>query len=98
MSQIDPALPNEMETRLEEAEMLIWSLLDEQLSEADSRRLTAMLEKDAAVRGRYLECVQLHVDLREHFGRQSAEKSTGTTVLPNLISGLPFEGFPQVTE
>jgi anti-sigma factor RsiW len=79
----------EPEQRLEEAESLIWSLLDERLDDADTRRLAQMIEEDAAVRARYIECVQLHVDLREHFGRQAAEKGKDAVVLPNLLPGLP---------
>ena len=87
----------DMNARLEEAETLIWSLLDEQLDDAGSLRLATLLEQDAAVRARYVDCVQLHVDLREHFG-QPAEKGNASVVLPNLIPGLPLQGFPQVAE
>ena len=97
MGQND-SLPADMNARLDEAEALIWSLLDEQLDERSTQRLASLLEQDAAVRARYVECVQLHVDLREHFGREAAEKGTSSAVLPNLMTGLPLEGFPQVTE
>jgi hypothetical protein len=91
--------PTGAEAQLEEAESLIWALLDDQLDNAGMGRLTKMLETDAAVRSRYIDCVQLHVDLREHFGRPTAEKSTGTVVLPNLLPGLPgAQGLPQVIE
>jgi hypothetical protein len=88
----------DMNARLEEAETLIWSLLDEQLDDAGSRRLATLLEEDPAVRARYVDCVQLHVDLREHFGQPPAQPGKSAIVLPNLIPGMPLEGFPQITE
>jgi hypothetical protein len=85
--------------RLDEAEALIWAMLDEQLDEAEMKRLGKLIEEDAAVRARYIDCVQLHVDLREHFGRAAAEKAPSTVVLPNLMPGLPGGlGLPQVAD
>jgi len=87
------------EPLLDEAETLIWALLDEHLDKADADRLLKMIEENAAVRTRYIECVQLHVDLKEHFGRQEAAKAKGPVVLPNLLAGLPgLEGFPQIVD
>jgi hypothetical protein len=84
---------------LEEAEALIWALLDDQLDDAEMRRLSKMIEEDATVRARYIDCVQLHVDLREHFGRAAAEKAPGTVVLANLLPGLPgAQGLPQIVD
>lgn len=95
MSQNDMPL-SEAEQRLEEAEALIWALLDDRLDEAASQRLTRMVESDPAVRSRYIDCVQLHVDLTEHF----AKPTEGTTVvLPNLLTGGPgVPGMPHVTD
>lgn len=91
--------PTGADLRLETAEALIWSMLDEQLDDAEMKRLSKMIEEDAAVRGRYFECVQLHVDLREHFGRSAAEKAPSTVVLPNLLAGLSGNpGLPQIVE
>ncbi|HEX6962092.1 MAG TPA: hypothetical protein VF175_09515 [Lacipirellula sp.] len=84
---------------LAEAETLIWALLDDQLDDAGVSRLSAMLEEDAAVRGLYMDCVQLHVDLRDHFSRPASEPSKGAVVLQNLIPGLTgLPGLPQATE
>jgi hypothetical protein len=89
----------EMDARLEEAETLIWALLDERLDDADMQRLTNMIEQEPAVRSRYIDCVQLHVDLREHFGGQAAEGGKNTVVLPNLLPGSPGAStLPQVAE
>jgi hypothetical protein len=85
--------------KLEEAETLIWAMLDEQLDSADMERLAKMIEEDAEIRSRYIDCVQLHVDLREHFGRKAAEQGRGTVVLPNLLPGLAgLPGTPQIIE
>ena len=97
MSREDHSRP--LDAKLQEAETLIWAMLDEQLDSADMERLAKMIEEDAEIRSRYLDCVQLHVDLREHFGRQAAEQSKGTVVLPNLLPGASsLPGMPQVTE
>jgi hypothetical protein len=93
-----PSLPSEVDFNLEEIEALIWDLLDEQLDEAGYARLSQLLEKNAAVRERYMECIQLHVDLQEHFGRQApgSQQAGAATVLSGLpgVTGLP--GFPTV--
>lgn len=76
---------------LGEAEALIWALLDDQLDEPSAQRLAAMMEHNAAIRARYVDCVQLHVDLCEHFGRPTlaAPQPARPVVLPNLLEGLP---------
>jgi anti-sigma factor RsiW len=98
----DRAYPSDAESPLEETEALIWDLLDDRLDDAGFARLSQSLEANATVRNRYVECVQLHVDLHEHFGRQALDakqQAGGTAVLPNLLSdasGLP--GFPTVIQ
>jgi hypothetical protein len=87
------------ELHLEEAETLIWAMLDDQLDDAEMRRLSKMIEDDATVRARYIDCVHLHVDLSEHFGRAAAEKAPSTVVLSQLPSGLPgVPGLPQIAD
>jgi hypothetical protein len=76
---------------LDEAENLIWTLLDDHLDEASSARLAKLLEEHEAVRQRYIECVQLHLDLQDHFVDQ-ANKLPGakaTAVPLNLSPGVP---------
>ena len=74
---------------LDEAETLIWALLDDQLENADTARLSKLLQEHEAVRRRYLECVQLHVDLRDHFAtaKNRTQETKGTAILPNLMPG-----------
>jgi anti-sigma factor RsiW len=71
---------------LDEAESLIWALLDDQLEAAETTRLTQLLNEHEEVRRRYLECVQLHVDLQDHFSAREAVAAK-TPILPNLLPG-----------
>lgn len=50
-----------------ELDDLINGLLDKQLDDAQSARLSTMLTSDAGARQRYIEYVQLHVDLEDYF-------------------------------
>jgi hypothetical protein len=97
MSHDDKPQLADVELRLEEAEALIWALLDDRLDDAATQRLTQMMESDALVRARYIDCVQLHVDLTEHFAGKDAKPSA--VVLPSLLPGVPgVLGMPQVAE
>jgi len=57
---------------LDEVEQLIWSLLDDRISDSDAERLEALIKSDQQVRQRYLECVQMHTDLFSQFGNVPA--------------------------
>jgi hypothetical protein len=103
MSFEDEPFSSRTQSLLEEAEALTWSLLDDQLDEVDAARLTALLEKSEAARARYVECVQLHVDLQNHFAASdevAPETSPSVVVLPNLLpGGLPgIQSRPTVSE
>ena len=91
MAHEDGSQASKAEAILDEAEALTWALLDDQLAEADAARLARLLEENQEARARYIECVQLHVDLQDHFAPASApqEKTPGVVVLPNLMPGLP---------
>lgn len=52
---------------IEKAEILIWAMLDDQLEPAEVQELTQLLEQDASVRELYIQCTQLHYDLKGHF-------------------------------
>jgi hypothetical protein len=85
------------EQLLNEAESLIWAMLDDHIEDADLSRLTTMLEGHGDVRARYIDCVQLHVDLNEHFSRQAADQKAAPCVLPNLTPNASgIQGFPPV--
>lgn len=53
---------------LEKAEALIWALLDDEIESADIKQLEEMLKDNETVRERYIQCVQMHTDLFQHFG------------------------------
>lgn len=94
---------NRAEQTLQEAEALIWALLDDRIEDADATRLGALIEQDAAVRARYIDCVQLHVDLQELFNGQAeqpqAEKPEGQIFPTLLMGGMPgtdsFQPLPE---
>lgn len=94
--------PEDAFLQLQEAETLIWDLLDERLDDEALGRLTHLLESNASIRAHYIDCVQLHVDLQEHFGRKSLEESPGSrdaVVLQHLLPGLAgMPGFPQAVD
>jgi hypothetical protein len=73
--------PEPGQSLLDTAEELIWSLLDGQLSESNCQRLEQLILQHELVRQRYLECMQLHVDLQTVYD-QGAEDA----VLPALDS------------
>jgi hypothetical protein len=68
-----------------EVQELIWALLDELISESDFKRLEEMLRGDKDVRRLYVQCVQIHVDLRQWFATNEQRK---LRPLPGL--DLPF--------
>ena len=73
------------EALLNEAEALIWSLLDDQIDDGGVDRLEKLLSEHEAIRRRYVECVQLHVDLSNHF-QVPGQQPSGGNVLSSLIS------------
>jgi hypothetical protein len=79
---------------LDEAEALIWGLLDENIDAADSQRLEKLMGNEE-VRKRYLQCVELHSDLQTLFDeKRNTANSTKpqSPVLGNL--GNVFPGLP----
>jgi hypothetical protein len=96
---------NPTQERLAQAEEMIWSLLDGNLPEADRARLEEMIKDDGDIRNRYVECVQLHTDLAEHFaGRAKLNiseqpTSSDSPVLGSLDNTIPsVEAGPPVTD
>lgn len=92
---------SDFERQIEESEALIWDLLDDELDEADFARLVSLLEENSTVRARYVDCVQLHVDLQDYFGKKALEEKQlgGTPVVANALTGLAgLPGFPTVIQ
>lgn len=88
---------------LDEAEQMIWALLDDEITDQDVKKLETMLADNETVRQRYIECTQLHVDLKEHFGPNTSTDipaSNGSGIISKLIAEhLPTPGInPPVTD
>lgn len=79
---------------------LTWSLLDEQITDAEMTELETLLKGEKGARDAYVRCVQMHVDLTLHFNPEAAPKftppTTKTPVLGMLAEGLPQIGSPPV--
>ena len=80
---------NSSNDRLAEAQELIWSLLDDQIEDADFQRLETMLCEDEAIRELYVQCVQIHVDLHVLF-----DGKTQASIAP--MFGAPLD-MPVIT-
>lgn len=92
---------SDFERQIEESEALIWNLLDDELDETDFARLVSLLEENSTVRSRYVDCVQLHVDLQDYFGKKALDEKHrgGTPVVANALPGLAgLPGFPAVIQ
>jgi len=72
----DNTLPEASEALLQEAEALIWALLDDEIQPTDAKRLEGLIQDNEQVRQRYINCTQMHVDLVEHFGGGATEEPT----------------------
>jgi len=77
------SLSQDNDPLLDEAEKLIWALLDERLEDADTERLEKLIQENEQVRGRYLEISHLHSSLYEHYSKaaQPVQKSPVLTFL-----------------
>jgi hypothetical protein len=80
---------------LDEAEALIWGLLDENIDAADSERLEKLMGSEE-VRNRYLQCVELHCELQALFDEKQDTTTNGTKPqspvlgsLGNIMPGIP---------
>ncbi len=93
-----PSLEQSNDNLLNEAESLIWDLLDDEIQPAGLRRLETLLKENADVRDRYVSCVQTHIDLREHFSETPTapemEPPTKSPVLGFLGDIQPGTGTP----
>lgn len=80
---------------------MIWDLLDDEMDDKAIGRFTQLLEESEAVRARYIDCVQLHVDLQDYFDRKSSPESGASKeaiVLQHLTGLVGLPGFPRVVE
>lgn len=102
-SQPNDGLEANSNALLDEAEQMIWALLDDEITDQDVMKLETMLADNEAVRQRYIECTQLHVDLKEHFAPNASTNipaSDGSGIISKLIAEhMPTPGInPPVTD
>jgi len=91
----DRSLEQSTQQLLDEAEALIWGLLDENIDAADSQRLEKLMADDE-VRKRYLQCVELHSDLQALFDEKRTSPTDQTKPQSPVLGSLGniFPGFP----
>ncbi|MAT72328.1 MAG: hypothetical protein CMJ58_22725 [Planctomycetaceae bacterium] len=82
---------------LEAVELLVWTMLDGDISDGQFAELEKLLSESESARERYVNCVQLHMDLTDHFNptpTADAVAKAGIPVLGNLQtdSATPFPG------
>ncbi len=99
----EASLDQANDSLLDEAEALIWALLDDDIKPTDVKRLEGLLQENERIRQRYISCVQTHTDLNQHFGEIPALPTTdslpSSPVLGSLGNLLPGAGsFPPVVE
>lgn len=76
---------------LDEAEQLIWSLLDDDLPEEDIPKLESLIMEHTNVRKAYVHCVLLHAYLSDHFGKPiSNEAQRVTTTIDPVCTSHSF--------
>ena len=73
------ALDGDLETTFDAEQLhvqhLAWALFDEHITDDEKQQLDDLLATDADARSMYIECVQLHVDLHEHFRASGQDPS-----------------------
>ena len=92
MSKHEQGQTGPTEELMGRAEQLIWSLLDENISQDDKSELETMLQDHEAVKELYLNCVQLHTELLEHYGslpKAKLDNLPNSPVLGSLGDAMP---------
>tara|TARA_R110002073_G_scaffold328728_2_gene510340 strand:+ start:9410 stop:9706 length:297 start_codon:yes stop_codon:yes gene_type:complete len=77
---------NESSSQMDDVEELSWKMLDNNISEADLRRLELLLQDNAECRQRYLDCAKLHCELNAFFNPASQEQETGMRAPMGMLS------------
>ncbi|MCC7474878.1 MAG: hypothetical protein IT425_05745 [Pirellulales bacterium] len=79
--------------QLDSTQELVWALLDDHISDADFAELEERLLADKDARETYIQCVQLHAELLDHF-KGGAAKPVAEQVLGFLGSATPTTSTP----
>ncbi|QDS97289.1 hypothetical protein [Adhaeretor mobilis] len=87
-------LQSNSDALLDEAELLIWALLDDEIADQDAQKLEKLLTENDQVRQRYIECTQMHVDLMDHFAPQKETAGEADGDGSGIISKLIAEHLP----
>lgn len=73
-----------LEQQLDRVDELVSLLVDEVIDEPQFRELESLLQENEQTRVRYIEGVQLHCDLLDHFAPEREKLSKPATVLSML--------------
>jgi hypothetical protein len=96
----DRSIEQKTQQLLDEAEALIWGLIDENIDALDSQRLEALMANEE-VRQRYMQCVELHSDLQTLLGDDNKTKpqpqNPQSPVLGSLGDSSLGNIFPNIT-
>jgi hypothetical protein len=85
------------QTLLDDAEKLIWALLDDQIEADDAKRLEALIRGNEQVRLRYMQCAEIHADLYSHFQTGPVKPSPVLGSLPGDMP-VPLGGTSSLAE
>jgi hypothetical protein len=84
-------------TVIERVQELTWALVDEEITDDEMTLLDSLLLSDDQARNRYIECIQLHVDLMAHYAKAAppatVKSGSKSPVLGFLNAGMPSLGF-----
>ena len=61
----------------QEIQQLVWDLVDDQISRPQFERLETLLAEDTDARRIYINCMQLHTELRRLFSSSSSQSVDG---------------------
>jgi len=90
MKTAENALIQTEQSLLDDAEKLIWALLDDQINEEDAKRLEELIKGNEQVRLRYMQCAEIHADLYAYYQTGPAKSAeVPSPVLGSLLGDLP---------
>lgn len=76
------------EEEMSEIQDLVWTMIDDELTDDQLRRLEQLVRDDPEARETYVRCMQMHADLSIFFSEKRAQES-GQPVA--RVLGLPFD-------
>ena len=76
-----PAPDDRLDSTLDRIDQLVSALVDDLITDNEQRELESLLEGSADARARYVQGVQLHVDLMDHFRPEGENPEPKSPVL-----------------